>query len=267
MTQQTILLIGGTSETAPVAEALAARGYAILVSTATDEPLNLGGHPGIRRRVGRLDAAAMELLLRREGCAAVVCTAHPYAVAVRATAQATALAVGVPCWVYERPGLAATVPGLDAGGTVHWAAGHEDAARRAFALGRRVLLTTGANNLLPYALEARRRGGELVARVLPRAESLAACQAAGIDTGQIIAAKGPFTEAENRVHLQRFGIEVLVTKDSGDAGGVQAKLAAARQENCQVVIVRRPVTEAPGTYASIDALVQGILSHGADSER
>jgi precorrin-6A/cobalt-precorrin-6A reductase len=257
----TILLIGGTSDAAPIAEALAGHGYAVLVATATDEPLNIGGLPGIHRRIGRLDAAAMEELLRTEGCVAVVCAAHPYAAAVRATARTAALAAGVPCWVYERPGLATAAPVPETDSMVHWAAGHEAAARLAFALGQRVLLTTGANHLQPYAQEARRTGGALVARVLPRPESLAACAAAGIAADRIIAAKGPFTEDENRAHLRQFGLQVLVTKDSGEAGGVQAKLAAARLENCQVIIVRRPAApDAPAVYASIDALVQAVVT-------
>jgi precorrin-6A/cobalt-precorrin-6A reductase len=35
---------------------------------------------------------------------------------------------------------------------------------------------------------------------------------------------------------------VLVTKDSGAAGGVPAKLQAARREGCLVVVIRRPVS-------------------------
>ena len=48
-----ILLFGGTSETAPLAGALLAEGWSVLVSTATDTPLALP--EGARRRVGRLD--------------------------------------------------------------------------------------------------------------------------------------------------------------------------------------------------------------------
>ena len=53
-----ILLIGGTSETAPLASGLAGVGYEVLVSTATDSRLNVGDHPRISRRAGRLDKIA-----------------------------------------------------------------------------------------------------------------------------------------------------------------------------------------------------------------
>ncbi len=41
-----ILLLGGISETSRIAESLVAAGYGVLVSTATDIPLQVGTHPG-----------------------------------------------------------------------------------------------------------------------------------------------------------------------------------------------------------------------------
>jgi precorrin-6x reductase len=49
---------------------------------------------------------------------------------------------------------------------------------------------------------------------------------------------------------------VLITKDSGDAGGFGEKLAAARKKGCQVVVVQRPVNGEIGTFADIGELVQ-----------
>ena len=42
-----ILLLGGTSETAPIAEGLANAGHFVLVSNCTDTPLNTGAHAAI----------------------------------------------------------------------------------------------------------------------------------------------------------------------------------------------------------------------------
>jgi hypothetical protein len=39
---------------------------------------------------------------------------------------------------------------------------------------------------------------------------------------------------------------VIVTKDSGRRGGVEAKLAAARKTNCRVIVIRRPETPTCG---------------------
>ncbi|MBI2437234.1 MAG: precorrin-6A/cobalt-precorrin-6A reductase, partial [Lentisphaerae bacterium] len=50
---------------------------------------------------------------------------------------------------------------------------------------------------------------------------------------------GPFSLEENRALIRRFGVGVLVTKDSGAAGGFQAKQEAARLEGCLLVVVGR----------------------------
>jgi precorrin-6A/cobalt-precorrin-6A reductase len=245
-----ILLIGGTSETPPLAAGLAAAGYAILVSTATDAPLAIEEHPRIHRRAGRLDEEGLVALAGEKGVRAIVDAAHPYAAAAHTAAQNAAKRLGVPCLVLRRPEAETS------GGALRFAADHEEAAALAFADGRPVLTTTGSRNLAPYPEAARRTGIPLAVRVLDAPESLAACRAAGIAEERIIAGRGPFTLEENLAAIRRFGIGVIVTKESGRAGGLEAKLAAARRANCLVVVIRRP--EAPAAefaFESPEALI------------
>lgn len=266
MEQTVVLLIGGTSETAPLAAGLAGAGYAVLVSTATDAPLDLGGHPRIRRRTGRLDAAGLAALARDEGIGAVVAAAHPYAVAAHTAAAAAAEQLGIPCLTFRRP--ASLIPDRDPplhipqtppSPPIQFAADHDEAARLACASGRPVLLTTGSRNLAPYAAEARRTGVALAVRVLDAPESLAACREAGIPPERIIAARGPFGLAENLAAIGRFGSGVLVTKESGLAGGLTAKLAAAAAAGCQVVLIRRPALPATGLLFTDPAALVAAL--------
>ena len=141
---------------------------------------------------------------------------------------------------------------------MQFAPDHEAAARAAFACGRPVLLTTGAGNLAPYAEESRRTGLPLVVRVLERPASRAACRQAGIPDEHVVAGRGPFSVEENRRHIRAFGIGVLVTKDSGRPGGVAEKLAAARAENCRVVVVRRPEPHDAAAVASVAELLRAV---------
>jgi precorrin-6A/cobalt-precorrin-6A reductase len=239
-----ILLIGGTSETAPLASRLAETGYEVLVSTATDAPLAIGDHPRISRRAGRLAEEGLVALGKEKGIRAIVDAAHPYAVAVHAAVQVAARRLGIPCLVFRRP--EAPIPE----NPVRFAADHVEAAEMAFAAGRPVFLTTGARNLAPYAEAARRTGVPLAVRVLDAPESLAACQAAGIPEDRIIAGRGPFSPEENLAAIRRFDIGVIVTKESGRAGGFDAKLAAARQADCRLIILRRP--ETPSADSAFD---------------
>jgi precorrin-6A/cobalt-precorrin-6A reductase len=251
-----ILLIGGTSETAPLASGIAAAGYEVLVSTATDAPLEIGADPRICRRTGRLDDKGLIALAGEKGVRAIVDAAHPYASAAHAAALNAARHLSIPCLVLRRPAMETE------GIPVRFAADHAEAAALAFADGRPVLITTGSRNLAPYAEAARGTGVPFAVRVLDAPESLTACRKAGIAEERIIAGRGPFTLEENLAAIRRFGIGVLVTKDSGRAGGFDAKLAAARQTGCSIIVLSRPGT--PDTELTFDhqaALIAALRDH------
>jgi bifunctional phosphoserine phosphatase/homoserine phosphotransferase/precorrin-6x reductase len=250
-----ILLLGGTSDCPSVAEALARAGYHVLVSSATEVDLFTGSHPRIERRCGRLDAGQMAALIGERNIRAIVDAAHPYATLLHATAEAVACKVGIPYLSYVRPGS------VGAGEGVCVVADHEAAAQRAFQAGKSVLLTIGSRYVVPYAEEARRKSVDLIARVLDHPDSLQACRDAGIP--HIVTGRGPFSVDENRRLIRQFSAGVLVTKDSGDAGGVREKLEAARLEGCEVIVVGRP--ERSGGFDEVPALVTALKTLVAPS--
>ena len=248
-----ILLLGGTSETAPLAAALTEAGRDVLVSTATAVPLDLPERPGVHRRVGPLDRDGMLRLIGAEKLEAVVDATHPYAVEVTETAREAASLAEVPYFRLTRP------EAVRAEDALHRARDHGEAASLACSFGEKILLTTGSRNLGPYVREARRTDRELFVRVLPNEDSVRACQEAGIDEGHVIAARGPFGIEQNRETIRRLGIGVLVTKDSGLEGGVPEKIAAAAQEKCEVVLVERPRQAQVNAFARIEELVAAVV--------
>jgi len=245
-----ILLLGGTSETADISTALAEAGWSVLVSTATDVELNVGDHPKIARRVGPLDVAAMGRLVMETGVRAIVDATHPYAAEAHVTVTKVAKEAGIPCLRWQRPGAAA------GDSAVTFADTHERAAVLAASFGKPILLTVGSTNLSPYVREANKAGALPVARVLDRAESVTAALAAGVPEQNIIQGRGPFTVQENIAVIREFSVGVIVTKDSGEAGGVPAKLEAAKQEGCRVVVVRRPEEAGCAAYSNLAGLVK-----------
>jgi precorrin-6A/cobalt-precorrin-6A reductase len=247
-----ILILGGTSETRPVARALADAGHRLLISTATNLPLELPDHGRIEQRAGGLDAEQLAELVRERNVRLIVDLTHPYAAEVTRNAVAAADATGVSYLRYDRP------PAIEPAEDVLFADDHGEADRLACRPEEPVLLTIGTRNVAPYAEEARRREVELFARILPAESSIRSCAEGGIGPGHQIRARGPFSVEENRHHLRRHGIGVLVTKDSGRLGGTPEKLRAARAESCGTVAVRRPETPVPDASSSVEELVRRV---------
>jgi precorrin-6A/cobalt-precorrin-6A reductase len=257
-----ILLLGGTGNTAEIALALARAGYRVLVSKATEVPLDVGRHARIESRWGPLDERGLAELIAQRKIRAVVDATHPYATAIRAQARRAAEAMKIPYFSFLRP--AAIDPHS---ADVVLVADHAAAAEAAFSFGQPVLLTTGARNLAPYVTAARRTGLPLVVRVLERPASRAACLQAGIPPQHILAGRGPFSVEQNRRHIRAFGIGVLVTKDGGRAGGVPEKLAAARSEHCRVVALRRPEAAEPAAFTDLGRLLGAVRKAVPDYRR
>ncbi len=250
-----ILLLGGTSDAPPIALGLARAGYRVLVSQATDVLLATVAHPNIEARSGPLDERGLAEVVDHYAIRAIVDATHPYAIAIHAAASQAADNKGVPYLRFLRPAaIDESAPGVEL------VPDHAAAAVAAFRRGRPVLLTTGTRNLLPYVEQARRTGLGLTVRVLDHPQSLEACRRAGIRPEQIIAGRGPFSIDENRRHIRDFGAGVLVTKDSGMAGGTAEKLDAARAEGCDVIVIARPALGNRHVFTEVNGLL-AVLAH------
>ena len=261
-----ILLLGGTSDAAPLALLLARAGYRVLVSQATDTPLAVGDHPLVEGRRGPLDDAGLAAVIRNRGIRSLVDATHPYAAAIQRRAIRVAASMAIPCLRFERPPV---IDGyqLEAGG-VEFVDDHAAAAAAAFAHRKPVLLTTGSTHLMPYVECSRRAGLPLVVRVLGDRRSLDACRRAGIGGAGVppaqpppllVTGRGPFSVQQNCCLIRAYGIGVLVTKDSGAAGGTREKLEAAQTEGCRVVVLRRPRIGGSQRFDRADALLATLL--------
>lgn len=247
-----ILLLGGTSESVFLTSHLAEQGYPVLVSTATDVPLDFENHPLISRRQGGLDEEELISLIRSQGIRAIVDTTHPYAQQIKILAQNTAEVLAIPYFSWDRP---AVVPRDQ---DFLFAKDHEQGASLAFSIDRPVLLTTGSRNLEPYVRQSRQTQIPLWVRVLSNPRSVEACRQAGIEEGHVLFGRGPFSVVENREAIRKCSIGVLVTKDSGLPGGVLEKLEAAKLEHCQVVVIERPTGPTGKNFQRIGDLLEAL---------
>ncbi len=249
-----ILLLGGTSETAVIANALAERGFLVLVSTATDNELDVGISRRIKKRTGRMDDIEMAAVIKEKEISAVVDATHPFAEIASKTAEASAKKTGVPYFRYLRETQRYDYK------KIIMVKNHQEAANAAFKAGKPPLLTTGSRNLAPYVEQSRKTGIKIVARVLPHEESRDSCRRAGLSGENIIFARGPFTVKENLELIKKFDIGTVVTKDSGKAGGVIEKIEAAKITGCAVVLIERPDDGGSNSFESVEELVDSLTT-------
>jgi precorrin-6A/cobalt-precorrin-6A reductase len=232
---------------------LVSKGLSVLLSTATDHPLKLVDHPLIQRRCGALDELALYRLLKQRSIEAIVDATHPYAEVIGPLSSLAAQKYRIPYFRFIRPS------GINSNRSIILATDHEDAAGRAFFLGCPVLLTIGSKNLEPYVNVANKSGTLFYVRILNRGASILACMSLGIGVSQIIAEQGPFSLLDNIALIRRLKIGVLVTKDSGRAGGVPEKILAAEKTNCRVVMVQRPAIQT-AAFSTATELLSAVAS-------
>lgn len=250
-----ILLMGGTSESATIAQAIADAGLSVLVSMATDVPLTLPSCRNIETRRGRLSLEQLIDLIGERGITALVDAAHPYALEAHKTARAAAQHASIPYIHWLRP-----ESDLSSFANLRFAANHDEAARLAVGLRRPILLTIGSRNLSPYVCAARAANVAMYARVLPCSESVEACHVAGLRVSEVVAARGPFTVEDTLLLLRSLQIGTLVTKESGEAGGVPEKLEAATRAECNVVVVQRASFDERDLCRTLDEMIYKLRS-------
>ena len=230
-----IVIFGGTKEGREEAQRLYDGGRDIIVSVTSEYARSLLPE-GVRTHVGVLERDEMLLWLGGIRPALVLDATHPFAAKATKNIKACCEQLGVPYRRVDRMQDSAPwqqdvqhVPHVQAA-----AAALRDTAGP-------VLLTTGSHTLLPYTQAV--DPGRLYVRVLPTAEALEKCGAAGIPANHIIAMQGPFTKAFNAALYDQLGIRVLVTKDSGAAGGVSEKVIPALEREICVIMIDRPREE------------------------
>lgn len=227
------MIFGGTTEGREFAAKCASRGDTVLVCVAS-EAGRRELPAEINCLVGRMEADEMARRAAEFGAEELVDATHPFAEAAHRNIRRCAEATGLPLRRIERHSDAEA----DFAGAVTWA---DDAAHAAELLAREsgnILLATGSNTLKIYAdaLGVER----LYVRVLPNLLSLEKCEAAGMPASHVIAMQGPFPAGFNAALYDMWDIRHLVTKDSGDVGGVREKVLPALRQGLNVVMIRRP---------------------------
>lgn len=244
-----IFLIAGTEDGRKLAECLHGHGFDVTASVVSDYGRKLlETCAGLKINDKPLDRQALEIFIRAGQFDCLVDASHPYAQNISTNAIDAAQAAQVPYVRYERAEVALAYE------KIYNVDGYEAAAHKARALGKNIFLTTGSRNLKTFVDLL--KDCNLTVRVLPTAEVLAQCAALGLTPKQIVAMQGAFSTELNVELFKHAGAEVIVTKNSGQIGGADTKVAAAQRLSLPVVMINRPRLAYPNTAATFDDVLK-----------
>ena len=232
------LILGGTIEARLLADALAKRpGVTVTLSLAgrtanplpQPVPVRIGGFGG---------ADGLAAYLRDERIDALIDATHPYAATISANAAEAVRATGVPLVALRRKAWTK----VDGDSWVEVAT-MDEAVRALGQAPRRVFLALGRKELQPFT--AAPQHVYLIRSVDPVDPPLAVPHAI------YIAARGLFSEAEDRALLKRHRIDVVVAKNSGGSA-TYGKIAAARTLQLPVIMLARPALPEVSSVATVE---------------
>lgn len=229
-----IWVLSGTKDGVEIIKLLKKEGFRVFASAVTEYGAALSKKAGADYVSAKaLNYKGMEDVIKKKKISALIDATHPFAVEASKNAMEVSKGLGIKYLRYERK-----VARIPKNALVYYAKNFEGAGKKAGKLGEVIFYTGGSKNLNKF-LKAT-KGKKIIARILPEEKSLQKCLNLGLKPSEIIAAEGPFSEELNKAMLGEYKATVLVTKESGAAGGAEAKVKAALALNIPVVIVERP---------------------------
>lgn len=230
-----IFVAAGTSDGRELAGYILGQGYQVTASVVSSygESL-LKRYRGLQISCEALDTDGFVQYFGQHDTDVFIDASHPYAADASLNAMEACRRAGVAYIRYERQ----QTP-LDYA-KAYYAADYQAAAMKAAELGERIFLTTGSRNLEAFARSEALRGRELICRILPEPEVVRLAAGLGFTPANIVAMQGPFSLELNKELYKKYDAQVIVTKNSGAAGGTDTKFAAAMELGLPLVIIDRP---------------------------
>lgn len=245
-----VLVFGGTTEGRLIADKLNKKNRLLCVCVATEYGETFLEDVS-KVRVGRLDMFQMVDLFKEVNPTLVIDATHPYATYVTKNIKEACdntkikyVRVNRKCeiledenifksnsldeiigWLNEQNGIIFSTLGVK---EIHELRGISDFEKRVFV------------------------------RVLPVESSLKACEEAGLDRSHVIDAMGPFSYEQNIEMIRDISADILITKESGKAGGFSEKIKAALDSNLKIAILTRPEEDLMTESYSIEEILDII---------
>ena len=234
-----IFILGGTKDSTNIIKHIKDNYDAfILTTTTTEYGAKLALEGGSDETIARplLKEEIIEIITENNFDILIDAT-HPFAEHITQTSASIANELKIPYIRFERP--ITNLENIDTS-HIHYVKSFDLAGKliaERFPEGN-VLHFAGANtmeDIVKYVSSDR-----FYPRILKVESSLEKCRQLNINPDHIIAMTGAASTQENIELIEKFDASVMITKESGEIGGVIDKIEAANQKDIAVVMILRP---------------------------
>ncbi|MER2014505.1 MAG: precorrin-6A reductase [Methanobrevibacter sp.] len=234
-----IFLLGGTKDSVNIIEHVKSNYDAyILTTTTTEYGAKLALEGGSDETIARPLLKDEIIRIFTEGNFDILIDAtHPFAEHITQTSASIAEELNIPYIRFERP--TTNLENVDTS-RIHYVNSFDDAGKLIesdFPEGN-VMHFAGANTMeevLKYVSTER-----FYPRILKVASSIEKCEKLDVDSDHIIPMKGAASKEENIDLIERYDASVMITKESGEIGGVIEKIEAANEKDIAIIMIQRP---------------------------
>ncbi|ADQ15608.1 precorrin-6A reductase [Halanaerobium hydrogeniformans] len=125
----------------------------------------------------------------------------------------------------------------------------------------RIFLSTGSKTADIFVENIDNFTERLFFRILPAEKFLKKLIKLGLTPANIAALQGPFSREFNQAMFKEYKADVLVTKASGNRGGLKTKIEAALELNIPIIIIERPEILYPQKFEEINNLIEYLKNN------
>ena len=234
-----IILLGGTKDSINIIEFIKNKydSY-ILTTTTTEYGAKLAKEGGSDETIAKpLPKEEIIEIIKDENFDILIDATHPFAEHITQTSVSIANELKMPYIRFERP--TTNLENIDTS-NIHYVKSFDDAGKlieSEFNNGN-VLHFAGANtmeDILKYV-----PCEKFYPRILKVPSSLKKCEELGVSDDHIIPMTGAASLEENIELIERYNARVMITKESGEIGGVIEKIEATNQKNIAIIMIQRP---------------------------
>lgn len=244
-----ILVLGGTSDSLEICDRINKyKNLPYILSVTTSYGEDLARKYAKNVITGKLAKEDMINFIEQNNINKIIDATHPYAIEVSKNAIQCATELNIDYIRYERKSLIDIINYENK----YIVNSIEDACKIAREKGRNIFIGTGSKNLPQIVDFIPDRN--LIVRVLPTSDVILSCENLGLNADNIIAMKGPFNQSINEEFYKHYDIDIVITKESGTAGGFLEKVNACEALKIPVVIIAREKINYPIVVNDIDEL-------------